>query len=93
MSSMDYRQHANRCLRIAEETSDVQHRLHLIAMAQSWLLLERQAEKNLTNDIVYETPTPRERILPLPQQQDMQLMHLQQQQQQQQPPPPPKKEE
>ena len=31
----------------------------LIQMAQTWLHLAHQAEKNLTTDLVYETPPPR----------------------------------
>jgi hypothetical protein len=30
----------------------------LIDMAQSWLLLAQQSEKNLATDLVYETPPP-----------------------------------
>ena len=47
--------HAAECLRIAEGTANAQHRAALTDMAQSWLLLARQAEKNLFTEIVYET--------------------------------------
>jgi len=40
-------------------------------MAQTWLELAHLAEKNLTTDLVYETPPPRER--PVMQQQQQQV--------------------
>jgi hypothetical protein len=73
MSPDEYRRHAAECLRISESVIDSQHRTALLDMAQSWLLLAHQAERNLTTDLVYEAPPRRERPV------------LQQQQQQTQP--------
>jgi hypothetical protein len=42
-----YRRRAAECLRIAGDLPDSSNRLLLIDMAQSWLLLAQQAEKNL----------------------------------------------
>jgi hypothetical protein len=46
MSTEAYRGHAAQCFWIAERTADPQDRASLISMAQAWLLLARQAEKN-----------------------------------------------
>jgi hypothetical protein len=54
MAADEYRRHAVECLRIADETINARSRVLLIDMAQSWLRLAHQAEKNLTT--VYETP-------------------------------------
>ena len=48
MEADEYRRHAIDCLRIADETINVRSRALLIAMAQSWMHLAQQAEKNLT---------------------------------------------
>jgi hypothetical protein len=70
MSVDKYRRHAVECLRIAEGVPDAANRMLLIDMAQSWLLLAQQSEKNLTTDLVYETPPPPgESGRPVPQQQ------------------------
>jgi hypothetical protein len=70
-----YRRHAAECLAIADDpATNPQNKIMLIAMAQAWLRLAQQAEKNLTTDLVYETPPRRERP----------VMQQQQQQQQQQ---------
>jgi hypothetical protein len=76
MPSEEYRQHAAECLRIAENLGDPQGRAGLIAMAQAWLQLARQAEKNL-DIFVSKAPEPRQ--------------HVAQQQQQPQPDDPKKK--
>jgi hypothetical protein len=55
MASDEYRRNAIECLRIADETVNARTRVLLIDMAQSWLHLAQQSEKNLTTDIVYET--------------------------------------
>jgi hypothetical protein len=39
--------------------SDTPSRLLLIHMAQAWLRLADQSERNLTTDVVYETPVQR----------------------------------
>jgi hypothetical protein len=56
MSQEQYRLHALECFRIAEGTTSSRHKISLLDMAQSWLLLAGQAEKNLSTDLVYETP-------------------------------------
>ena len=58
MSVDKYRRHAVECLRIAEGVPDPRNRMLLIDMAQSWLVLAQQAEKNPTTDPVHETPPP-----------------------------------
>jgi hypothetical protein len=47
-------------LALAEEPSNSRQRLTLIGMAQSWLLLAEQAEKNSHANLVYETPPRRD---------------------------------
>jgi hypothetical protein len=69
MSAENYRRHVVECLRIAEGVGDAQHRAVLIAMAQSWLLLAEQAEKNSETVLVYETPMPRPHLAQQQQQQ------------------------
>jgi hypothetical protein len=56
MSKEDYRQRAAECLRLANESGNPVHRASLLEMAQAWLLLYDQAEKNRLTDITYETP-------------------------------------
>ena len=55
-----YRGYAAHCLELAHDASDVSRRLTLIDMAQVWLDLADQAEKNAGTDLVYETPRPPE---------------------------------
>jgi hypothetical protein len=57
VSPDDYRRNAAECLSIAESIVNPDHRAWLIAIAQSWLLLAHQCEKNLVTEIVYETPS------------------------------------
>jgi hypothetical protein len=73
MAPDEYRRRAAECLRMATGDIDAEHRLLLIERAQTWLDLAHQAEKNLTTDLVYETP-PRRKALSPP-------MQMQQQQQ------------
>ena len=70
MSTDEYRQRARQCFQIAETTTDSRHKLWLIDMAQYWLALANQAEKNLTTNLVYETPPPRDASSPVAQQQE-----------------------
>ena len=56
MSAEKYRHHAEQCFRTAEGVTNPDIRLDLIELAQSWLLLAEQAEKNLAADWGYETP-------------------------------------
>jgi hypothetical protein len=51
-----YHLHAAHCTEIALRTSNTENRLALLAMAQSWLALAEQAEKNSETVLVYETP-------------------------------------
>lgn len=78
----EYRRNAADCLRMAERTADLAARATLLDMAQSWRVLAEQAERNSTNDIVYETPA-RPPVVPSRQQ------PVAQQQQQIQPDPEP----
>jgi hypothetical protein len=55
-SAEEYRRHAAGCILLAEETPNSAHRLALTEMAQSWLRLATQAEKNSRSNLVYETP-------------------------------------
>lgn len=57
MSADAYRRQGAKCVWIAERTTDPQDRASLITMAQSWLLLARHAEKNVSADLGCETPT------------------------------------
>jgi len=50
--SEEYRMHATRCLLLAEESANSTTRLPFMEMAQAWLRLADQAEKNG----LYETP-------------------------------------
>ena len=73
MSAGEYRRYAVECFRIAEGTTGFRNRLLLITMAQSWLLLAEQAEKNLAADLVYEAPPPHEAGRPAVAQQQQQI--------------------
>ncbi len=57
-----YRRHAAECLQIAEAVTDPQNRILLIHMAQAWLLLAQQIEKNRASNTVYEPPSPPPRL-------------------------------
>jgi hypothetical protein len=50
----EYRHRAAECLRLANECNDPQNRALLLEMAQAWLRLLDQAEKNSQVDIPYE---------------------------------------
>ena len=54
MASDEYRRNAIECFRIADETITARSRVLLIHMAEAWLRLADQAERNLTTDLVYE---------------------------------------
>jgi hypothetical protein len=51
-----YRDYAAKCLIVAQTQENVSERLVLIHMAQAWIALADQAEKNQSLPIVYETP-------------------------------------
>ena len=71
MAVDEYRRNAIECLRLAYETLNARSRALLIHMAEAWLRLVHQAEKNLTTDLVYKTPPPSER--PVRQEQHQQV--------------------
>ena len=50
-----YRLYAARCIRIAQDL-ELDGKLILLDMAQAWLRLAEQAEKNSETALVYETP-------------------------------------
>jgi len=56
----DYRVRAKLCLEIAREL-DSSQKLILLQMAQAWLRLAEQADRNRKNDVAYETPPRRRR--------------------------------
>jgi hypothetical protein len=47
----EYRRNAIECLRIADETITARSRVLLIHMAEAWMRLADQAQKNLTPDL------------------------------------------
>ena len=51
----EYRARAQHCLDIAGDM-DSSRKVILLEMAQAWLRLADQAERNQKNDVVYETP-------------------------------------
>ena len=73
-----YRLRAAQCTKLAQDAADSNAKLILLDMAQAWMSLAAQADKNNQTTLVYETPEP-------PQ-------HVAQQQQQPQPDDPDKKE-
>ncbi len=56
MRSDAYRRYAQECFRVAAALADARERLLFTEMAGAWLRLAEQSEKNLTSDLVYETP-------------------------------------
>lgn len=52
-----YRLNAATCVEIAQRSSELETKLALLKMAQSWLALAEQAIKNSETVLVYETPT------------------------------------
>jgi hypothetical protein len=57
MAMNEYRRHASECLAIADDTTDPENKVLLIAMAQAWLRLAQQAERNVAIDIAHQ-PSP-----------------------------------
>jgi hypothetical protein len=60
MAADEYRRHAIECLRLADETLTARSRILLVHMAEAWLRLVHQAEKNVATDLLCETPPARE---------------------------------
>jgi len=71
MAKENYRDNAAECLRLASESSNPSTRASLLRMAEAWVRLHDQAEKNAQLDLTYETPPPR-RSVPQQQQQQQQ---------------------
>jgi hypothetical protein len=71
MAKEDYRDNAAACLRLANEATTPSAKAALFRMAESWLRLHDQAEKNAQLDVTYETPPP-QRSIPQQQQQQQQ---------------------
>ena len=72
----------------ARETNHDQNRANLHALAQSYLRLAEQADRNELTDVTYETPTPRpgtQQPQPQQQQQQQQQQRTQQNQSEQKP--------
>jgi hypothetical protein len=68
----DYRERALECFQLANETTNPGHRARLLEMAQAWMRLHDQAEKNAKLDLTYEMPPPRQQSVPQQQQQQQQ---------------------
>ena len=56
MRSEQYRRHAAECLCFAQEMTSPSTRAVLLDMAQNWLALADQAEKNAKMDLAREAP-------------------------------------
>ncbi len=56
VASNRYRQNAADCFATANLVTDLKTKAVLLDMANSWLRLAEQAEKNSRTDLVYETP-------------------------------------
>jgi hypothetical protein len=63
-----YRVRAKSCTQLAHNATDADSKMLLLDMAQAWLALAEQADKNSATTLVYETPEPR----PQPAQQQQQ---------------------
>jgi hypothetical protein len=73
MSPGEYRQNAARCMAVAEQLPGGPSKQNMLEMAAAWMRLAAQAEKNLTTDLVYETPPPRPQQRPMAAQQQQQI--------------------
>ena len=56
MSADDYRRRSAELFHLAETARNIGEKTWLLELAQSWLDLAQQAEKNSTADLTYETP-------------------------------------
>ena len=56
MDAEEYRQIAANCIRVAQQARTPELKASLVEMAQAWLRLADQAEKNRQADLTYETP-------------------------------------
>jgi hypothetical protein len=53
-----YRLYASHCLEIAQDTAIPDRKAALLDMAQAWLMLAEQVDKNSDVVLVYEAPRP-----------------------------------
>jgi len=53
-----YQANASKCVRLAQNASDIHSKLTLLEMARAWLLLADRALKNSKICLVYEPPMP-----------------------------------
>ena len=53
-----YWANASKCVRLAQNASDVHSKLTLLEMARAWVLLAERALKNSQTCLVYEPPMP-----------------------------------
>jgi hypothetical protein len=58
-----YRSYACRCVEISYKAPDSENKLALLNMAQAWLALAEQADKNSKIELVYETPEQPQRVV------------------------------
>ena len=58
MTRPDYRQYALECLRLAGDTNEPSTKAVLIDMAQSWVRLAEQAQRNRRLELLSEMPSP-----------------------------------
>jgi hypothetical protein len=65
MRAEQYRRYALECLSFAREMTSGSRTI-LVDMAQKWLALAAQAEKNDRTELVYEPPLPKLKGGPLP---------------------------
>jgi hypothetical protein len=57
MAMNEYRRHAAECLAIADDTTtNPNNKILLIAMAQAWLRLAQQAERNDATGMAHQPP-------------------------------------
>jgi hypothetical protein len=59
MPKQSYRDNAAACLRLANEMPASRMRAALLQMAEAWMRLDEQAERNSRADLSYETPSRR----------------------------------
>jgi hypothetical protein len=67
-SSEFYRLQARQCVEIAHQSA-ADAKLALLNMAQAWLALADQSDRNSKSELVYETPEPQQHVVQQQQQQ------------------------
>jgi len=65
MDADEYRRIAADCISPAKEAKSAEFRLKLIDMAQTWLKLADQAERNSQADLVYARPGDKDEQRPM----------------------------